>query len=277
LTQIITTVGYGDIVPKTNYQKITTAIVVLSSTLLMAGICSHVIDAILDAQADALIQSLHAKEEEIKSSQSAPTNQQKDAKRSSQVEVSRLEKLKMQAVIHASIFVCFIVAGTVFFGIFESCACPEDSLGCHLDPNACEDSGGVERSFVDTFYMSVVTITTVGYGDMVPQTQIGRITTALYMLFGVGSTLNLVGTVTDLLKEMFESDERVKMTKESFIGMDMDNDGNLDRHEFLRLQLIMLGLAQEGELNSIDLQFDLIDSSGDGVISRDEFHNFYLL
>jgi potassium channel subfamily K len=277
LTQIITTVGYGDIVPKTKHQKIITAIIVLSSTLLMAGVVSHMIDVILDAQAEALVESLRAKEEQIKSSQLTPSSQHKDANRRYLVEdTSRLGKLKLQAVIHAGVFVSFIVVGTLFFGLFESCGCPEDNLGCHPDPNKCEDSGGIERSFVDTFYMAVVTLTTVGYGDIVPQTLIGRIVSAFYMLFGVGSTLNLVGTVTDLLKEAFESDERLKVTKESFMAMDMDGDGNLDRHEFLRLQLVMLGLAQEGELNSIDLQFDLIDSSGDGFISREEFHSFYL-
>lgn len=277
LAQIITTVGYGDIVPKTNYQKIITAIIVLSSTLLMAGVVSHMIDVILDAQADAVVESLRSKEEEIKSSKQTPRSQHKSANhRKKLAAASRLGKLKLQAVIHAGVFVSFIVAGTLFFGFFESCGCPEDNLGCHPDPNKCEESGGIERDFVDTFYMAVVTITTVGYGDVVPQTLIGRLVSALYMLFGVGSTLNLVGTVTDLLKEAFEVGERLKVTKESFMAMDMNGDGNLDRHEFLRLQLTMLGLAQEEELNSIDLQFDLIDSSGDGFISREEFHSFYL-
>merc|ERR1712032_207714 len=44
MVQILTTVGYGDLVPKTDYEKIGTAILVLSSTLLMAGIVSHTID-----------------------------------------------------------------------------------------------------------------------------------------------------------------------------------------------------------------------------------------
>jgi potassium channel subfamily K len=274
LIQIITTVGYGDIVPETDQEKIITALIVLSSTLLMAGIVSHMIDVLLDAQAEMLAETLQAKEEQIRSEQS-DQHEQANHRCKTQV-VSRLAKLKQQAAIQATIFVSFIVAGTLFFGFFESCACPDDFLGCHLDPHNCEESGGIERSFVDTFYMTVVTITTVGYGDIVPQTLIGRIFGGLYMLFGVGSTLNLVGTLTDLLKEAFESDELVKLTHEVFMKMDMDGDGNLDRHEFLRLQLIMLGLAQEEELNSIDLQFDLIDSSGDGFISKEEFHKFYL-
>jgi voltage-gated potassium channel Kch len=274
LIQIITTVGYGDIVPETDRQKIITSLMVLSSTLLIGGIVSHMIDVLMDAHADMLVDTLHSKEEEIKSGQTAPHEQ--DSHTVELQATSRLRKLKIHLAIQAAIFVSFIVAGTLFFGFFESCVCPDYTVDCHLDPDKCEESGGIERSFVDMYYMAVVTLTTVGYGDIVPQTLIGRIFGCLYMLFGVGSTLNLVGAVSDLLKEVFESDELVKLTHDSFTKMDMDGDGNLDRHEFLRLQLIMLGLAQEEELNSIDLQFDLIDSSGDGFISKEEFHRYYI-
>merc|ERR1712032_709383 len=172
----------------------------------------------------------------------------------------------------------FIAVGTVFFGYFEACICPEDE-NCDPDPPdpaKCEDSGGVTKSYVDAFYMSVVTITTIGYGDIVPLTTHGRLFGILWMLLGVGSTLNLVGSVTDLLQETFESSVRIENCKEVFAKMDLNRDGNLDRHEFLRLQLIMLGLAQEEELDAIDTQFDLIDTSGNGYIDKDEFNSYYL-
>ncbi|MBO8128998.1 MAG: potassium channel protein [Peptococcaceae bacterium] len=41
-------------------------------------------------------------------------------------------------------------------------------------------------SFLDTLWLVVVSITTVGYGDLVPQTIIGRITTLFLILSGVG-------------------------------------------------------------------------------------------
>jgi voltage-gated potassium channel Kch len=40
-------------------------------------------------------------------------------------------------------------------------------------------------NYVDSFYFAVATLTTVGYGDMVPSTQITRIFTAFYILIGV--------------------------------------------------------------------------------------------
>jgi voltage-gated potassium channel len=45
----------------------------------------------------------------------------------------------------------------------------------------------VERwSLLDSFYFSVVTIATVGYGDLVPETAIGKIFTIGYILCGIG-------------------------------------------------------------------------------------------
>lgn len=41
-------------------------------------------------------------------------------------------------------------------------------------------------NLIDAFYFCVITLTTVGYGDIVPTTDIGKLFTAFYVLFGVG-------------------------------------------------------------------------------------------
>ena len=40
-------------------------------------------------------------------------------------------------------------------------------------------------SFVDALYFSVITLTTVGYGDITPQTDAGKLFTVVYVLFGI--------------------------------------------------------------------------------------------
>ena len=49
--------------------------------------------------------------------------------------------------------------------------------------------------FVDALYFSVVTLTTVGYGDFAPQTDAGKLFTAVYVLVGVGIVLAFITTV----------------------------------------------------------------------------------
>jgi len=49
--------------------------------------------------------------------------------------------------------------------------------------------------FVDALYFSVVTLTTVGYGDFAPQTDVGKLFTALYVLVGIGILLTFVTTL----------------------------------------------------------------------------------
>ena len=43
-----------------------------------------------------------------------------------------------------------------------------------------------DLSWVDSFYFTVVTLTTVGYGDIAPQTTAGKIFTTIYLLIGIG-------------------------------------------------------------------------------------------
>lgn len=51
--------------------------------------------------------------------------------------------------------------------------------------------------WVDSLYFTVITLTTVGYGDFAPQTTFGKLFTVLYIILGLGllaSFITLIGT-----------------------------------------------------------------------------------
>jgi voltage-gated potassium channel len=50
-------------------------------------------------------------------------------------------------------------------------------------------------TWVSSFYFSVCTITTVGYGDLIPTTDVARIFTAFYALVGVGIAFTSLGVI----------------------------------------------------------------------------------
>lgn len=43
-----------------------------------------------------------------------------------------------------------------------------------------------QLSWIDAIYFSVVSLTTVGYGDIVPKTDLGKLFVCIYLLTGVG-------------------------------------------------------------------------------------------
>ncbi len=50
-------------------------------------------------------------------------------------------------------------------------------------------------SIVDSFYFSVIALTTVGFGDFTPQTDLGKIFTAFYVLGGIGVIVAFVNAL----------------------------------------------------------------------------------
>ena len=80
-------------------------------------------------------------------------------------------KFKTEIVITISIILGWISIGTVVFHRLES------------------------WTWIQSFYFSVVTLTTVGYGDLVPSTDTTRLLVAIYILIGVGMVFIVLGII----------------------------------------------------------------------------------
>ena len=50
-------------------------------------------------------------------------------------------------------------------------------------------------SYVDSFYFSTTTLTTIGFGDLTPTTNTSKMFTSFYAIFGIGAMLYILSTV----------------------------------------------------------------------------------
>ncbi len=83
----------------------------------------------------------------------------------------------------------------------------------HINPNT-----GVEtfHSFFDALYWATVTLTTVGYGDLCPVTDIGRVVSMLSSLFGVAIIALPSGVITaSYLEELREYRKNKEIQKKT--------------------------------------------------------------
>jgi voltage-gated potassium channel len=69
----------------------------------------------------------------------------------------------------------------------------------------------VERiSLTDAFYFSIVTIATVGYGDIHPATPAGKVLAILLIVLGVGTFLGVVANATEMMLNRREKQARLE-------------------------------------------------------------------
>lgn len=50
-------------------------------------------------------------------------------------------------------------------------------------------------NWIDSLYFSVITLTTIGYGDVAPVTNAGKLFTIVYIIFGLGIILNFIEVI----------------------------------------------------------------------------------
>eukprot|EP00435_Cladocopium_sp_Y103_P015317 s1704_g3.t1 len=127
------------------------------------------------------------------------------------------------------------------------------------------------RDNEEAFYMSVQTLTTVGFGDVYPATQGGRAFATVWMLLGVTAAANLIVTVTDAILKYRKSLKAEHMTKELLLHMSTDGSGKVSKTDFLCYELIRRGLCETDELAEIVGFFNKLDSKKLGYLDFKDF------
>ncbi len=65
-------------------------------------------------------------------------------------------------------------------------------------------------TFLDAFYFSIVTIATVGYGDVHATTPAGKLLAICLIVIGVGTFLGVVANATEMMLNRRENQARMK-------------------------------------------------------------------
>ena len=169
-----------------------------------------------------------------------------------------------------------IAFGTFYFGAMESCSCGFGKMRIkECIPDKCEETGGTLKSFIDTFYMSCITLTTVGFGDYSPTSQLGRLLAIPWMICGIGA----VGDFSAAFGKYF-LDEGLQPIDLSALksALKKGDDGTLSKLEFIVFMLVSNGIADWGLIDTLEKEFDKMDamsaSGPDGSVTLDEAATF---
>jgi voltage-gated potassium channel len=68
-------------------------------------------------------------------------------------------------------------------------------------------------SIVDSYYYVIVTLSTVGYGDIVPKTDAGKIFTIFFIIFGIAIFSSLISTLVNRAKARREHRQMLRSEK----------------------------------------------------------------
>ena len=131
------------------------------------------------------------------------------------------------------------------------------------------------RSAVDAFYWAVTTVTTVGYGDITPETDGGRlfvllfVTCAVATLAWAGTTLVEVAVVATSEATAAKAFAAARITPEVLAKAGGDK-GYVTEMDFTRAVLVRLGKCDERDFRIIEESFAELDANGDRTIAVED-------
>merc|ERR1719433_1623282 len=169
MSQIITTVGYGDITPANSTGQIFVAIYVIFALLIIANVVSEDVDKVAAKFVNT------------------PRGGQEGAGGEAEQAVMRTTSGKWvnqeppplpwnNFLTSLGVYGFFCVIGTLFFVNYP----------------------GENKTVLQGLYMSVIPLSTVGFGAVTPVTEGGKVFGAFWMLFGSAAVVGVVGSFSSL-------------------------------------------------------------------------------
>lgn len=265
IVQISTTIGYGDVIAGSEWMKLFMTVYVLLNLLVVANFLNVLLNAVIERSQQNLFQKLM--KFEVKANTS--TLDDREARR-------RLGDMS-NVLVSGMFFLASIVIGTVFYRFVENCTCSYGTTqvdfalqSCNPESfDTCVATGGLRHTWITAVYMSVITVTTVGFGDHTPKSFAGRVFSIFWMTIGVTLTGVFLSAVSKVLAH--EPDSEITgvdgIDSDIFRLIDRDGDGFCTKAEFTRYVLVKHGFLPIEVLREIDAKYDAMDIDHTGRVS----------
>ncbi|KAK8642014.1 hypothetical protein V6N13_011377 [Hibiscus sabdariffa] len=231
------TIGYGDIIPNSMATKLFSILFVLVGFGFIDILLSGMVSYVLDLQENYLLRTVQHE------------GRKKDPARSYIVDVKKGRmRIRMKVGLALGVVVLCIGIGVGVMHFVEN-------LG-----------------WVDSFYLSVMSVTTVGYGDRAFKTLSGRLFAAIWLLV---STLAVARAFLYLAEARVDKRHRRMakwvlghdMTVSEFLAADIDNNGFVSKSEFVVYKLKEMEKVPEKDIMQICETFDRLDVGNCGKIT----------
>lgn len=265
-----TTVGFGDLAPKDDKGRVFTCFFIALALLGVAQLVDIVFDYLIAerklVEKKAIFRSwFHEDEDEDDNNNSntedrlpsAMTDEDGGAQDEALVEASRQNAQRWELLKSFGSSVSYML-GVIFVGVlFYSFVVDDFDL-------------------VESFYLSTMTVTTVGYGDIVPQTDESRLFTGFYAVFGTIAFGRAVGYFIETLGSQRDLEKHEKLLSASALDYETWQSANADgtnrvtKVEFVYMRLLQMGLIDENVRQKIEDQFDRMDRNHDGNLTIED-------
>ncbi|XP_021735296.1 two-pore potassium channel 3-like [Chenopodium quinoa] len=246
----LSTIGYGDIIPASNFTKLFTCIFILVGFGFIDVLLNGLVTYVLESQEEVFLD---------------------DTKFNKIIRDYVIDKKKGRMRIRikvclalGAVFV-FLTIGTITVHVFE------------------------KLNWVDSFYLSVTSVTTVGYGDHAFKTVGGRCFAIIWLL---ASTLAVAKAFLYLTEYRLEKRNRrmakdvlkKRMTLGDLMEADIDHDGSISKAEYVIFKLKEMGKITDSDVEEICKEFNALDythsrriaitdlAGGDSVSSSEDEH-----
>jgi len=133
------------------------------------------------------------------------------------------------------------------------------------------------HTFIDGFYFSLVTLTTVGYGDLTFDTEGGRVFAIFWILIGTTALARMLSAVIDAKSQEVaaayaeKKAKRLLMKRTDIRLLDKEGTGHVSKLDFLTYKLVSLGRCEQWHIDDILSQFEALDEDGSGTLEIADF------
>mmetsp|Transcript_70940 Transcript_70940/g.171341 ORF Transcript_70940/g.171341 Transcript_70940/m.171341 type:complete len:472 (+) Transcript_70940:87-1502(+) len=125
---------------------------------------------------------------------------------------------------------------------------------------------------IDSFYYSIITLSTIGYGDVTPHSVWGQLIATFLIPFAIIALTNFMGKMHDLKmsKKMGADKTLLERLSELEAVIEADDDGIVSPEEYVIFNLKQMGKVDEDTVGLLRDQFKALDADGSGELDAND-------